>query len=85
MSIERVAKVASSSATALANATTTRMKCVGWVALCDVLRDTTKWIVSFVPGAGLIVTLATVSHGANEDHRLTVDTIGAMVGRQHGN
>jgi lactate permease len=29
-----------------------------------------------------ILTLATVTHGANDDHRLTVDTLGAMVGRQ---
>ena len=38
--------------------------------------------VAFGALATPIVTLATVSHGANEDHRLTVDTIGAMVGRQ---
>ena len=29
----------------------------------DVMRDTTKWVVSFVPGAGLIVTLAAVVPG----------------------
>src|SRR6185503_16493328 len=29
-----------------------------------------------------ILTLATVTHGANDDPRLTVDTLGAMVGRQ---
>src|SRR4029079_2485993 len=29
-----------------------------------------------------IVTLATVTSGANDDPRLTVDTLGAMVGRQ---
>jgi lactate permease len=29
-----------------------------------------------------IITLATVTHGANDDARLTVDTLGAMVGRQ---
>src|SRR6266542_2444969 len=29
-----------------------------------------------------IVTLASVTHGANDDPRLTVDTLGAMVGRQ---
>ncbi len=29
-----------------------------------------------------ILTLATVTHGANDDPRLTMDTLGAMVGRQ---
>ncbi len=29
-----------------------------------------------------ILTLATVTHGANDDPRLTIDTLGAMVGRQ---
>src|SRR4029450_1214914 len=38
--------------------------------------------VAFGALATPIVTLATVTHGANEDHRLTVDTLGAMVGRQ---
>src|SRR2546423_9216112 len=38
--------------------------------------------VAFGALATPIVTLATVSHGANEDPRLTVDTLGAMVGRQ---
>src|SRR6266540_448690 len=30
----------------------------------------------------MLVTLASVTHGANDDPRLTVDTLGAMVGRQ---
>src|ERR687884_1639547 len=38
--------------------------------------------VAFGALATPIVTLASVSHGANDDHRLTVDTLGAMVGRQ---
>src|SRR5215831_1642133 len=38
--------------------------------------------VAFGALATPIVTLATVSHGANPDPRLTVDTLGAMVGRQ---
>jgi lactate permease len=38
--------------------------------------------VAFGALATPIVTLASVAHGANPDHRLTVDTIGAMVGRQ---
>jgi lactate permease len=38
--------------------------------------------VAFGALATPIVTLATVTHGANSDPRLTVDTLGAMVGRQ---
>jgi lactate permease len=38
--------------------------------------------VAFGALATPIVTLASVSHGANPDPRLTVDTLGAMVGRQ---
>jgi len=38
--------------------------------------------VAFGALATPIVTLATVTHGANDDPRLTVDTLGAMVGRQ---
>src|SRR4029450_9789838 len=38
--------------------------------------------VAFGALATPIVTLATVSSGANDDARLTVDTLGAMVGRQ---
>jgi lactate permease len=38
--------------------------------------------VAFGALATPIVTLASVAHGANPDPRLTVDTIGAMVGRQ---
>src|SRR5437763_11145706 len=38
--------------------------------------------VAFGALATPIVTLATVSHGANADPRLNVDTLGAMVGRQ---
>src|SRR5436305_6739837 len=38
--------------------------------------------VAFGALATPIVTLATVSHGANDDPGLTVDTLGAMVGRQ---
>ncbi|PWR11181.1 lactate permease [Micromonospora acroterricola] len=38
--------------------------------------------VAFGALATPIVTLATVTSGANEDSRLTVDTLGAMVGRQ---
>src|SRR5436190_12989696 len=38
--------------------------------------------VAFGALATPIVTLATVTHGANPDPRLTVDTLGAMVGRQ---
>src|SRR5919199_2533278 len=38
--------------------------------------------VAFGALAAPITALATVSHGANPDHRLTIDTIGAMVGRQ---
>src|SRR5205807_3126130 len=38
--------------------------------------------VAFGALATPIVTLASVAHGANDDHRLTVDTLGAMVGRQ---
>ena len=38
--------------------------------------------VAFGALATPIVTLATVSSGANDDPRLTVDTLGAMVGRQ---
>src|ERR687884_1156432 len=38
--------------------------------------------VAFGALATPIVTLASVSHGANDDPRLTVDTLGAMVGRQ---
>ena len=45
MSIERVAKVASSRAIALTKATTTRVKCIGCGVLCDVLRDTTGGVM----------------------------------------
>jgi lactate permease len=38
--------------------------------------------VAFGALATPIVTLASVAHGANPDPRLTVDTLGAMVGRQ---
>src|ERR687884_824351 len=38
--------------------------------------------VAFGALATPIVTLASVSHGANPNPRLTVDTIGSMVGRQ---
>src|SRR3954468_253995 len=38
--------------------------------------------VAFGALATPILTLATVTHGANDDPRLTVDTLGAMVGRQ---
>ncbi len=38
--------------------------------------------VAFGALATPIVTLASVTHGANPDPRLTVDTLGAMVGRQ---
>jgi lactate permease len=38
--------------------------------------------VAFGALATPIVTLATVTHGANDDPRLTVETLGAMVGRQ---
>jgi lactate permease len=38
--------------------------------------------VAFGALATPIVTLASVAHGANDDPRLTVDTLGAMVGRQ---
>jgi len=38
--------------------------------------------VAFGALATPIVTLATVTHGVNPDPRLTVDTLGAMVGRQ---
>src|SRR5256886_9425274 len=38
--------------------------------------------VAFGALATPIVTLATVTSGASPDHRLTVDTLGAMVGRQ---
>src|SRR4051812_25550182 len=38
--------------------------------------------VAFGALATPIVTLATVTHGASDDPRLTVDTLGAMVGRQ---
>jgi lactate permease len=38
--------------------------------------------VAFGALATPIVTLATVAHGANDDPRLTVDTLGAMVGRE---
>jgi lactate permease len=38
--------------------------------------------VAFGALATPIVTLATVTHGVNADPRLTVDTLGAMVGRQ---
>src|SRR6266571_1714881 len=38
--------------------------------------------VAFGALATPIVTLATVAHGANDDPRLTVDTLGSMVGRQ---
>src|SRR6185503_10268170 len=38
--------------------------------------------VAFGALATPIVTLASVAHGANDDARLTVDTLGAMVGRQ---
>jgi len=38
--------------------------------------------VAFGALATPIVTLASVTHGANDDPRLTVDTLGAMVGRQ---
>jgi lactate permease len=38
--------------------------------------------VAFGAIATPIVTLAAVAHGANDDARLTVDTLGAMVGRQ---
>jgi lactate permease len=38
--------------------------------------------VAFGALATPIVTLGTVAHGANDDPRLTVDTLGAMVGRQ---
>ena len=38
--------------------------------------------VAFGALATPIVTLASVSHGANPDPRLTVDTLGSMVGRQ---
>jgi lactate permease len=38
--------------------------------------------VAFGALATPITTLATVSHGANPDPRLTIDTLGAMVGRQ---
>jgi lactate permease len=38
--------------------------------------------VAFGALATPIVTLATVAHGANDDPRLTLDTLGAMVGRQ---
>jgi lactate permease len=38
--------------------------------------------VAFGALATPILTLATVTHGANPDPRLTVDTLGAMVGRQ---
>src|SRR5438046_1484036 len=38
--------------------------------------------VAFGALATPIVTLSSVAHGANPDPRLTVDTLGAMVGRQ---
>src|SRR5438067_1246097 len=38
--------------------------------------------VAFGALATPVVTLASVAHGANDDPRLTVDTLGAMVGRQ---
>src|SRR5439155_126784 len=38
--------------------------------------------VAFGALATPIVTLASVAHGANPDPRLTVDTLGSMVGRQ---
>jgi lactate permease len=38
--------------------------------------------VAFGALAAPITALATVSHGANPDPRLTIDTLGAMVGRQ---
>jgi lactate permease len=38
--------------------------------------------VAFGALATPIVTLGSVTHGANDDPRLTVDTLGAMVGRQ---
>jgi lactate permease len=38
--------------------------------------------VAFGALATPIVTLATVTHGANPDPRLTIDTLGSMVGRQ---
>jgi lactate permease len=38
--------------------------------------------VAFGALATPIVTLGSVAHGANDDPRLTVDTLGAMVGRQ---
>jgi lactate permease len=38
--------------------------------------------VAFGALATPIVTLATVTHGVNEDKRLNVDTLGSMVGRQ---